>query len=310
MSAAKAMPVNLTMHMYLNHHPRVEQLLSTLKSHQALSKPSVYDSLRSRAARSPQIPPSPVSVLKCTSPCGTLKKKKRVVFADDKGLSLTAIRIFNTDPPASDVEEPVKEPPSVQSRKRLRLGFAQPSADLPSFHERMKKSLVCLESCSLMYGTLFGKVRVCNVNSEKAVNIRITYDSWRSHQDIPCTLIQQDTENSETELFFFNVPVSSSPSVQDRLEFCVTFRPGSSNMLLWDNNGGQNYQILVEDVNSEEASSSEKIPLTPQNFQSPKSLPTRNSPALYKSKSFSSFMYPMDMMKTLGRQENIIPKIY
>ncbi|XP_053501567.1 protein phosphatase 1 regulatory subunit 3C-B-like [Ictalurus furcatus] len=316
MSAAKVMPVDLAMHMCLNRHPSVEQLLgmSTLRSHRAITRPSIYDTLRSKASRSPPIPESPVSPVNSTSTFGTLKKKKRVVFADDKGLALTAVWIFNSDPPISDEEElssPVKQKTdlSVQSKKpRLRLGFPQPSADLPSFLEKLAKTLVHLESCSLVYGSLFGKVRVCNISPEKAVHIRITYDSWRSHHDIPCTPIQQNNENSDTELFFFNVPVPSCPNIQDRLEFCVSFRPGSGNTLWWDSNDGRNYQILVEDVNSEEASAVEKKPLRPQIFQSIQSVRLRNGPPLYRSASLSSLISPMNMMKTSSRQWNIIPK--
>ncbi|KAF4082664.1 hypothetical protein AMELA_G00154130 [Ameiurus melas] len=310
MSAAKVMPVDLAMHMSMNRHPSVEQLLamSMHRSHRAITRPSIYDNLRSQASGSLKISESPVRAQNCTSPCGTLKKKKRVVFADDKGLALTAVRIFNSDPPISDEEElsslvKQKTDLSVQNKKpRLRLGFPQPSADLPSFLEKLAKTLVHLESCSLVYGSLIGKVRVCNISPEKAVHVRITYDSWRSHQDIPCTPIQRKNENSDTELFFFNIPVPSCPNIQDRLEFCVSFRPGSGNTLLWDSNGGQNYRVLVEDVNSEEASSVEKKTLRPQIFQSPQSMPLRKGPTLYKSANLSSLITPMNMMKTVSRQ--------
>ncbi|KAG7322928.1 hypothetical protein KOW79_014274 [Hemibagrus wyckioides] len=309
MNTAKVMPVDLAMHMGLNRHPPVGQLLglSTLRAHHAVSRPSMCDSQQPRPPRSPQIPISP---LNSTSPCGILKKKKRVVFADAKGLSLTAVRIFKSDPPISDMEElspPVKVQTelSAQGKQlRLRLGFTQP-ADLPSYFEGLTKSLVHLESCTLIYGSLLGKVRVCNISQEKAVHIRITYDSWRSHQDIPCTPIKEKKGNSETELFVFNVPIPFCPSVQDRLEFCVSFRPGSGNINLWDSNGGQNYRILVEDIDSEEACMVEKKPLRPQNFQNPKSLPLRNGPVSYKSANFGSHISSENMSKLLFRERQI-----
>ncbi|GAA6084657.1 protein phosphatase 1 regulatory subunit 3C-B-like [Tachysurus ichikawai] len=287
------MPVDLAMHMNLNRYQLLG--LSRLRSHHAVSRPSMCDSQRPQAPRSPQIPASPVSVLNSMSPCGILKKKKRVVFADAKGLALTAVRIFKSDPPISDMEElsqPVKmqTESSVQRKKLcLSLGFPQPSADLPSYFEGLAKSLVRLESCTLTYGSLLGKVRVCNISPKKAVHVRITYNSWRSHQDIPCTPIHETNESSETELFVFNIPVPFCPNIQDRLEFCVSFRPGSGNMILWDSNGGQNYRILVENVNSEEAYMVEKIPLRPHNFQNLQSLPHRNYPlALNKSANLCS----------------------
>lgn len=310
-SLIRVMPVDLAMHMCLNRHPPVQQLLgmSTLRPHHALIRPSTRDSLQPRSARSPQIPASPVSTLSCTRACGTLKKKKRVVFADAKGLALTAVWIFDSDPPVSDVDElcppfKTKTESFVQSKKPcLQLGFSQPSADFPSFLDRMAKYLVRLESCSLIYGSLFGKVRVCNISPKKAVHIRITFDSWRTHHDIPCTPIPQKNRSSETELFVFNIPVPSCPNVQDRLEFCVTFRPGSGNMLLWDSNGGRNYRILAQDLNSEEAHSVEKKHLRPQNSQNPQS-PLRKSLVLSKTGSLSTLTYSQNMSKMLCRQEN------
>ncbi|XP_026988431.1 protein phosphatase 1 regulatory subunit 3C-B-like [Tachysurus fulvidraco] len=286
MNAAKVMPVDLAMHMNLNRNQLLG--LSRLRSHHAVSRPSMCDSQRPQAPRSPQIPASPVSVLNSMSPCGILKKKKRVVFADAKGLALTAVRIFKSDPPISDMDElslPVKMQTESVQRKQpcLRLGFPQPSADLPSYFEGLAKSLVRLESCTLTYRSLLGKVRVCNISPKKAVHVRITYNSWRSHQDIQCTPIHEKNESSETELFVFNIPLPFCPNTQDRLEFCVSFRPGSGNMILWDSNGGQNYRILVENVNSEEAYMVEKIPLRPLNFQNRQSLPHRKCLALNKS---------------------------
>ncbi|KAG7322929.1 hypothetical protein KOW79_014275 [Hemibagrus wyckioides] len=318
MCAAKVMPLDLSMHTRLSRHASLENLLglSTFRSHRTVSRPSTYDSLRPKSPRSPQTPISPLSTLNFTSPWGTLKKKKRVVFADDKGLPLTAVRIFESDPPISEVEE--ISPPfkfqtesSVQNKKlRLRLGFTQPSADFPSFLESLTKSLVRLESCTLIYGSLLGKVRVCNVSAEKAVHIRITHDSWRSQQDIPCTPIQEKNGSSETEMFIFNVPVPFYPNAEDRLEFYVTYRLGSGNTLLFDTNGGQNYRILVEDMDSEEVveKTVEKKPLRTLNIQSPLTL--RNGPAPYKPTSYNSNIYSKNMLKTWSRQENIIPRSY
>ncbi|TSM12489.1 Protein phosphatase 1 regulatory subunit 3C-B [Bagarius yarrelli] len=306
------MLIDLSMHTGLSRHASLEKLLemSTFRSHRTVSRPSTYESLRPKSPRSPQSPSSPVINLNSSSPFGTPKKKKRVVFADDKGLPLTAVKIFESDDQNSNVEEPSSpvitqtESPVQSKVPRLRLGFSQPSADLPSFLESLKKTLVRLESCSLIYGSLFGKVRVCNVSPEKAVHIRITYDSWKSHQDFPCTPIQQKNENPETELFVFNVPIPFCPNTQDRLEFYMVFRPGSGNMLLLDNNRGQNYRILVED---EEVQPVEKKPLRPYNF-----LPVnlRNGSSLYKSPSFSSIISSKNRIKSLIRQENIIPKGY
>ncbi|XP_060764530.1 protein phosphatase 1 regulatory subunit 3C-like [Neoarius graeffei] len=308
MNATKVMPVDLAMYMCLSRHPPVRQLLvmSTLGSQRALTTcHPACDSKWPKPVKCPRNPVCPASDL--INPDGTFKKKKQVVFADDKGLALTAVRIFKSNPPVPDEKEltsfvKIKTESSVQSKKpRLRLGFPQPSADLPSYLESLAKSQVHLESCTLTNGSLLGKVRVCNISPEKAVHVHITYDSWRSHQDFQCTPVQQKNGNAETEVFVFNIPFPPCPSVQDRVEFCVSFHPGSGNMILWDNNGRQNYRILVEEVYSVE-----KKPLRPQNSQSLQLLPLRTGPALYKS--LNSLTFSETTNKTLSRQENHILK--
>ncbi|XP_053372218.1 protein phosphatase 1 regulatory subunit 3C-like [Clarias gariepinus] len=298
MNTAKVMPVDLAMHTSLNRHPPVQHLLgmSTHRSHYDFPRMSTCDTLELRALRSPQAPVSLVSAQRCKSPSGIFKKKKRVVFADAKGLALCAVWIFNSDPPISETDE-VQHSPPVRLKAESSVQKEKPC--LRSRFKSVSEPQVHLESCSLICGSVFGKVRVCNTSPKKAVYVHITYDSWRSHQDIPCTPIQQEYEGSETELFVFNFPVVSGPNVQDHLEFCVSFRPGTDNTILWDTNGGQNYRILVKDLNSEDVHLVKKKTMMPQNSQSPQSL--RNGPALYTS-------FENNTSKTLRRQENGIQK--
>lgn len=321
-SLIRVIPVEPAMHLCLNRHPSVDPFwdMSTLRSYRTPTRPSTFESLRPRAARSSQISTSPISTQIPTSPCGTLKKKKQVVFADDKGLALTSVRFFDSDPLDTDEEEEPSSPVKIKTRSsvqsktpRLRLGFPQPSTDLSSFLEGLNKSQVRLERCSLIYGSLFGKVRVRNISAEKAVHIRMTCDSWMSHQDMPCTPILQN-RNAETEQFIFNIPVPSCTSVQNHLEFYITFRPGSGNLLFLDNNDGQNYRILVEDVDTEEVSV-ETTPLNPQNIQSIQPLPVRNGLVFLSSHtspawpaSNSSHTSPRNTWMTFNKQEHVIPR--
>uniref|UniRef100_A0A4W4H8U4 Protein phosphatase 1 regulatory subunit 3C2, duplicate a n=1 Tax=Electrophorus electricus TaxID=8005 RepID=A0A4W4H8U4_ELEEL len=185
----------------------------------------------------------PSNTLALPSKGATIKKKKRVVFADAKGLALTAVRLFPTDPPASDPDNQLCVPGLIP---RLRLGFPQPSTHLPSFLTDLADVLVRLESCNLSGRSLSGTVRVCNISAKKAVHIRITFDSWRRHWDVPCVQTLQRHMDSKTDVFAFTVPLPSELSVQARMEFCVSFRPGLGNITLWDNNGGQNYRVSMD----------------------------------------------------------------
>ncbi|XP_016108602.1 protein phosphatase 1 regulatory subunit 3C-B-like isoform X1 [Sinocyclocheilus grahami] len=250
----RVMPVDLAMHAQIS--PPVSQLLgmSALRA----SPPNVFSPELLRAWISSPSPTfslsssSSASSLSSYSPGnGTLRKKKRVVFADDKGLALTSVRIFTTDPSeietedAPQPEEHVKPRAPIQSvRLRLKLGFPQPVADRAS----LKETLVQLESCSLSEKALSGTVRVCNIKFDKTVFIRITFDSWRSHKDIACTYVRQPNAALETDLYSFNVLLPSDLDPKERLEFVVVFRPGNSKLQPVDNNKGKNYHILVENM--------------------------------------------------------------
>lgn len=187
---------------------------------------------------------------------GTMRQKKRVVFADAKGLSLTSVRIFTADQSETESEDAsqpedkmkVADRPSTQNaRIRVKLGFPQPCPDRAS----LKENLVQLESCNVTEKTLSGLVRVCNVKFDKTVLIRITFDSWRSHQDIPCTYVREPKASLETDLFAFNISIPSDLDPAKRVEFLVVFQPGKSGLQLVDNNKGKNYHISLETPTSE-----------------------------------------------------------
>lgn len=260
------MPVDLAMHTQTN--PRVSHLLgiSSLRPSALNMPPQEFQFSRPST-------PSPTSSLYSFSSAssiasysppgrGTLRRKKRVVFADDKGLSLTSVRIFTTDHPEMETEdtpqpeEKVKvadkpkaaEKPSAQAGKmRVKLGFLQPCPDRAS----LKENLVQMESCSVTEKTLSGSVRVCNVKFDKTVFVRITFDSWRSHQDITCTYVREPQGSLETDLFAFNIPLPSDIDPAKRVEFLVVFQPGKTGVQLVDNNKGKNYHVSVENVTSE-----------------------------------------------------------
>ncbi|XP_056109247.1 protein phosphatase 1 regulatory subunit 3C-B [Rhinichthys klamathensis goyatoka] len=249
------MPVDLAMHAQVS--PPVSQLLGMSSFRPSSSNMPSPELLRARLS-----PPSPTSSLSSSgsgsslssySPgSSTLRKKKRVVFADAKGLALSSVRIFTVDPSETETED-VPQPeervmaraPTQSMRLRLKLGFPQPVVDRAS----LKAHFVQLESCSMTERVLSGTVRVCNFKCDKTVFVRITFDSWRSQKDIACTYVREKHTTLETKLYAFNVSLPSELNQKDRLEFVVVFQPG--NLVLTDNNKGKNYQIYVENVASE-----------------------------------------------------------
>lgn len=251
------MPVDLAMHAQVS--PSVSQLLSMSSLRPSSSNMSSPELLRARLS-----PPSPTSSLSSSSSGGslssyspgsaTLRKKKRVVFADAKGLALSSVRLFTTHPSETETEDTpqpeecvMPRAPIQSMRLRLKLGFPQPVVD----HASLRKSFVQLESCSVTDRVLSGTVRVWNFKCDKTVFVRITSDSWRSHKDIACTYVREKFTTLEAKLFAFNVSLPSELEQKDRMEFFVALQPGNSNLVLTDNNKGKNYQIYVENMASE-----------------------------------------------------------
>lgn len=206
----------------------------------------------------------------------SIAKKRRVVFADSKGLSLTAVCVFTAEEvipyPKLTLRsrQPVtlKEAPPTGSTghdrgsRRVHLGFAQPSSDFQSFLAQLHGALVALESCTVTECALSGTVLVKNVSYQKDVQLRVTFDSWRSHRDVPCVYLYQGYYAPDTDTFTFSVPLPESLDPQDRLEFCVSYLPGGYDTPMWDNNRGQNYRIHVDHESADLSSEPSRTPPT------------------------------------------------
>ncbi|KAK6305370.1 hypothetical protein J4Q44_G00241500 [Coregonus suidteri] len=270
-----AMPVDLAIQLCLSRSPPICHLLgvSPLKALRPPFQTIDFQTLRAGLRTAPPSSSSSSSSPEwsesrsCVHRNSASPKKKRVVFADTKGLSLTAVRLYIPDnslspstaqgadsSSSSSTPRPSSSPrlqslwpgPAVgQQRWRLRLAFPQPTADFTTFHARLQEALVQLESCSVTERSLSGTVRVCNVGFEKSVHVRVTFDSWRSHRDIACSYLQQRYSDFKTDAFAFDVPLPQNLDPSKRLEFCVSFRPGSGATPRWDNNKGQNYRVCV-----------------------------------------------------------------
>ncbi|KAJ8371177.1 hypothetical protein SKAU_G00112050 [Synaphobranchus kaupii] len=249
-----AMPVDLAMRLCLSQSPPLCQLLgvSQLKPLRPCIQPHSPESQNQQSHPTPSRSDWALSQTGISGD-GTSTKKKRVVFADSKGLSLTAVHVFSRreelPPPEPSLNlrvlwRPAADRKADGARKPPRLGFRQPLADFQAFRARLQETLVLLESCSVTERSLSGTVQVKNVSFQKAVHVRVTFESWRSWRDVPCTFLHQRYGGPDADVFAFDIPLPKDLDPRERLEFCVSYLPGGHSTALWDNNEGLNYSVV------------------------------------------------------------------
>ncbi|XP_070521125.1 protein phosphatase 1 regulatory subunit 3C isoform X2 [Cardiocondyla obscurior] len=186
------------------------------------------------------------------------KQKKRVVFADDRGRPLTQVRVMS---------EPSNVPPlwstayvagltggllgiKDQSQETAQdvtppwqVTFAQPASDYLAFRRKLDQNNVSLENVIVRESEqcLVGTVKVRNLAYDKEVVVRISSDSWSTHEDVHCTYVAQPGSPGplilyDTFRFRLTLPVASNV-----IEFCVRYRAEGKES--WDNNEGKNYLV-------------------------------------------------------------------
>lgn len=254
-------------------------------------------------ARGPEVVPHP---------SWRRRKKKRVVFADARGLALTAVHVFNeaednllselqfhmtelegatshlhllpsegewvrTGPRVTrvlgwtsgplDLTPCLCPPAPARPGSQLLLDFVQPASDYLDMRNRLKTQQVCLETCSIQDRMLSGTVQVRNVSFEKSVWVRITFDSWRSHQDVPGLYLNNVYGCTDTETFSFSVLVPEVLQPSNLVEFCVQYQ--TRDQTFWDNNRGQNYRLVAADAKGGPAGGAGTGTGTPPGLKSP-----------------------------------------
>ncbi|KAF4084507.1 hypothetical protein AMELA_G00129450 [Ameiurus melas] len=259
------MPVDMAMQLYITHSPPLHSFFSSYEDYRArnlincrckplrpcINTKNTHDTSLNPACHAWQAPEN--------------KAKKKVVFADSKGMSLTAVRVFSTcenKKPDSSLEFHVPKLEGglnpVQSRI---LEFRQPAADYLVFRNRLMKNSVCLESCTLQGRTLTGTIKVRNLSFEKSVHVRITFDSWKNHRDVACTFMNDVCACRDTDTFSFSVEIPARVPPRDSMEFCVSYTSGEETH--WDNNNGKNYALVTtrddEKKKTEEAASLDRF---------------------------------------------------
>ncbi|XP_030579796.1 protein phosphatase 1 regulatory subunit 3B [Archocentrus centrarchus] len=189
---------------------------------------------------------------RCSSKNET-KAKKRVTFADHKGLALTKVKVFSPFSESIDIPVNIQEMLSsalslTAEEDRLVLGFTQPSSDYLLFRQRLEQNLVCLEHCLLKEKAFAGTVKVRNVSFEKSVKVRVTFDFWKSHTDVDCVYMKDSYPSLHHDTFSFEVSLSSELKPHERIEFAVCYQVDGCEY--WDSNQGNNYSIMWSSMKS------------------------------------------------------------
>uniref|UniRef100_A0A8D0GGH3 Protein phosphatase 1 regulatory subunit n=1 Tax=Sphenodon punctatus TaxID=8508 RepID=A0A8D0GGH3_SPHPU len=182
------------------------------------------------------------------------KAKKRVSFADSRGLALTVVKVF------SEFDDPLDIPFNIKDlidnivglttveREDFVLDFVQPSADYLDLRNRLQTDFVCLENCLLKDKAIVGTVKVKNLAFEKAVKIRMTFDTWKSFMDYSCQYVKDTYAGSDKDTFSFDISLPKSVQPHERIEFAVCYECDSK--VYWDSNKGQNYRIIRSEMKS------------------------------------------------------------
>lgn len=187
-------------------------------------------------------------------PLSPTKLKKKVVFADDRGMSLTHVRFMT---------EPSSVPPLWSSRflaqvtkglsaevvpEPWEVTFPQPASDYIDFRRKLDQDKVSLENVIVRESEecVLGTIKVRNLAFLKEVIVRSTSDDWRTNEDTFCKFVNNNPSISANsghyilyDTFSFRLTL---PPKSKKIEFCVCFRCGDQEY--WDNNGGKNYVLL------------------------------------------------------------------
>ncbi|MBN3304400.1 PR3CB phosphatase, partial [Amia calva] len=239
------MPVDVAMRLCLAHSPPLRSFLSSYEDCRGRNLVNRYKPLRPCISSKQEEEAASVQWQKPKT-----KSKKRVVFADSKGLSLTAIHVFSEfeEDHISELQfdltdlEDATGGLKVSKDRNLVLDFCQPAADYLDFRNRLKKNFVCLENCSLQERLLAGTVKVKNTSFEKSVQIRITFDTWKSYTDVECVFMNNVYGCSETDTFSFVIDLPDFVPPHERVEFCISFK--TQDQTFWDNNDEKNYRLV------------------------------------------------------------------
>ena len=172
----------------------------------------------------------------------TYKKSRNVHFADSCGMALASIHTFQYSdemyrfsfrPELTLYRRPPKE------KNRL-LNFVQPIT-LQFFNEKVESNGVSLGTIVFRESSIFGTVVVSNIAFDKRVSVRYTTSSWKSSEEVSAWYVH-GTNTAKTDTFNFEIFIPARYESVVKFEFAVKYE--ASDQIFWDNNFGENYQLL------------------------------------------------------------------
>jgi protein phosphatase 1 regulatory subunit 3A/B/C/D/E len=179
--------------------------------------------------------------------------KKRVTFADAKGLALTKVKVLteSSDTPPklqSQIIASLTQGASagVSETPPLSLDFPQPASDYMNFRHKLNEQNVSLENVILKDYKVIGTVKVKNLSYNKNVFIRCSCDSWESSSDIAATYVPSGADEGSGHVmydtFSFGITVPSTLNLKQAVEFCICYECDRGQF--WDSADGKNYKVL------------------------------------------------------------------
>jgi hypothetical protein len=99
---------------------------------------------------------------------------------------------------------------------------------------------------------LIGKLLVRNLDYQKTVNIRYTFDYWETVQNVQAIYQSNYPSNTIYDVFTFNIDITS-----DSLYFAIQYQVGSQEF--WDNNDSKNYEIQFIHNNKKKEKKKEEL---------------------------------------------------
>ncbi|KAJ8966069.1 hypothetical protein NQ314_003753 [Rhamnusium bicolor] len=230
----------------------------------AMQHANSFGNLCKPPTKMPASPKRPCLVIRpsdeCSSssdedPTSPTRLKKKVVFADDKGMSLTHVRVMTEPsnvPPLwsfrflAEVTQGITADP-VGHIEPWEVTFSQPASDYVDFRKRLDIDKVSLENVIIKDSEdiILGTIKVSNISFHKEVIVRSTTNTWKTYEDAFCVYVPNNLASNVSpayvlyDTFSFKIPL---PPKSNKIEFCVCFRCDGTEY--WDNNQGKNYIIL------------------------------------------------------------------
>lgn len=126
----------------------------------------------------------------------------------------------------------------MDEEKGCLLNFTPPFKS-QGLDEKLDQVKVALEDIEVRNFSVNGKVKVRNMGYHKKITIRYSMDGWSSYQDVVGWYISgSHTDFADTFGFEFSLPETDDC----KLEFAICF--SVHGVEFWDNNNGENYQIM------------------------------------------------------------------